>query len=192
MKSLLFAITLTLLAASGSGLRAETESEVRVQLGGPFELVDQFGATRHDSDFLGQYMLVYFGYIWCPDVCPAGLWNITLALEKLGERAKRVQPIFITVDPERDTVADMRRYAEHFHPSLVALTGNTLDIMSVADSYLVKYRKSGNVDGDDYMVDHSAYMYLMDPSGDFVRFFSHEAQSDEIATGIGEILEQER
>lgn len=166
----------------------DSEATLRAAIGGPFELVDQNGEVRRDSDFRGQFMLVYFGYNWCPDICPTTLWQVSAALDRLGDRAGHVQPIYITVDPERDTVADMKIYASHFHPSLVALTGGEAQIADVANAYHVEYEKSGNVDGDDYYVDHTAYVFLMDPSGNFLRFFSHEAQAEEIASGVQEFM----
>ena len=98
-----------------------------VSIGGPFELVDQHGATRTDEDFRGSYMLMYFGFTYCPDTCPTALLKITNALEELAAldaaKAERVVPVFISVDPERDTPEALRSYAENFHPRLVALTG---------------------------------------------------------------------
>lgn len=176
------------LSATSPAPGAESQAAPKVQIGGPFELVDQHGAVRQDSDFRGRYMLVYFGYNWCPDVCPTSLLNITLALEKLDGIAPPIQPIYITVDPERDTVEEMKAYAEHFHPSLVALTGNQTQIAKAADAYYVVYEKAGEDGSADYFVDHTAFIYLMDPEGNFVRFFSHEAMAEEIATGVLEIL----
>lgn len=166
----------------------DSAATLRAAIGGPFELVDQNGEVRRDSDFRGQFMLVYFGYNWCPDICPMTLWQVSAALDRLGDRAGQVQPIYITVDPERDTVDAMKHYASHFHPSLVALTGSQAQIAHVAGAYHVQYEKSGNVDGDDYYVDHTAYIFLMDPSGAFLRFFSHEALAEEIASGVQDFM----
>ena len=170
--------------------KAGNNSEVppHIEIGGPFELTDQHGAVRRDTDFRGRYMLVYFGYNWCPDVCPTSLYNMSVALDKLGPTAAFVQPIYITVDPERDTVEAMKDYAEHFHPSLVALTGRKAEIYAAARAYRVYFEKTGDVEGQDYFMDHTAFIYLMDTSGKFLRYFSHEAMAEEIATGIKELL----
>ncbi|MEM7124451.1 MAG: SCO family protein [Pseudomonadota bacterium] len=177
-------IAATFMAPTAPAAGDDGAATLRVAIGGPFELVDQNGEVRSDSDFRGQFMLVYFGYNWCPDICPTTLWQVSAALDRLGEQAGQVQPIYITVDPERDTVDSMKYYASHFHPSLVALTGSQAQIADVASAYQVEYAKSGNVDGDDYYVDHTAYVFLMDPSGNFLRLFSHEALAEEIASGV--------
>ena len=163
---------------------ADREAAQRVQIGGPFKLIDQHGAVRRDTDFKGQYMLVYFGYNWCPDICPSSLYNMTLALEKLGAAADRVQPIYITVDPERDTVEEMNVYADHFHPSLIALTGLQAQIAAVASAYGVRFNKAEEARGEDYFIDHTSFVYLMDPEGQFLRFFVHETTPDDMAAGI--------
>ncbi len=156
-------------------------------IGGPFELVDQYGAVRRDTDFRGRYMLVYFGYNYCPDVCPTSLFNMTVALEALSDgAAEQIQPIYVTVDPERDTVAEMKTYADNFHPALVALTGSAEQTATAASAYRVYYAKAG--DGDDYLMDHSSFIYLMDPDGNYVRHFSHTASADDIANGLEELL----
>lgn len=167
---------------------ADAESTPVIQIGGPFELIDQHGALRRDTDFKGRLMLVYFGYNYCPDICPTSLYHMSVALDKLGAAAANVQPIYITVDPDRDTVEAMADYAANFHPSLVALTGDRTRIFEVASAYKVKYRIAGEERGDDYLVDHSAFIYLMDRSGKFLRYFSHEAMADEIADGVREFF----
>src|SRR2546430_87373 len=101
-------------------------------IGGPFTLVDQNGVTRRPDDFRGKLMLIYFGYTYCPDVCPTELQTMTEALERLGDKAPMVQPIFITVDPERDTPEQMKSYAENFDPRLVALTGSAAQVAEAA------------------------------------------------------------
>lgn len=178
-----------IIAAFLAGLPAgesTTAAEPRVEIGGPFELVDQYGAVRTDTDFRGRYMLMFFGYTWCPDICPVSLHNMTLAMEALGDEARRVQPIFVTVDPERDTVEHLRDYASYFHPSLIALTGAPAQVATMADAYGVIYERVGG-DGDDYLLNHSAFIYLMDEEGQFVRFFSHETMAEELATGLAEV-----
>ena len=115
-------------------------------------------------------MLVYFGFTTCPDVCPTDLQAIGLALDKLGPDAENVQPIFITVDPERDTATHLAEYMPLFHPRLIGLTGSAEAIRNVADAYKVYYAKVPLKDGD-YTVDHTAYIYLMDRDGNYLFFF---------------------
>jgi protein SCO1/2 len=155
-----------------------------VPIGGPFELVDQSGETVTQAAFAGQYTLVYFGFTYCPDVCPTALWAMTQALDRLAEeapeKAAQVTPVFITIDPERDDVAAMKDYAAHFHPRLVALTGTPDQIAAVAREYRVYYRKVEEDPDSPYMMDHSGFIYLMGPDGDFLKSFTHQTQPDEM------------
>lgn len=157
-------------------------------VGGPFELIDQIGSARSDRDFLGRYMLIYFGYVYCPDVCPTSLANMSQGLDILAEeapdKAAKIVPIFITVDPERDTVEVMQSYAEHFHPDLVALTGSDEQVAKAAKAYRVYYAKAGEEGSDDYLMDHSSFIYLMGPDGAYVAHFTHTATPDEIAEAL--------
>jgi protein SCO1/2 len=162
----------------------------RPQIGGPFELVDQRGEPMRDEDFRGRYMLVYFGYTYCPDVCPTSLLEMSRALDLLEkrapEKAEAVTPVFITIDPERDTVAAMADYATHFHEDLVALTGSSGQVAAAANAYRVYYGKvdAGSGDPDAYLMDHSSFIFLMGPDGDYLTHFSHSAKAEEIAEGL--------
>jgi cytochrome oxidase Cu insertion factor (SCO1/SenC/PrrC family) len=162
------------------------------EIGGPFELVDQTGQTRRDSDFLGRYMLVYFGYTYCPDVCPTSLLAISQALRLLEERApeaaEQVVPLFITVDPERDTVEALAAYAPSFHPDLVALTGTPQQVAAAAKAYRVYYAKAEDESSGTYLMDHSSFIYLMGPDGTYLTHFSHSAQAKEIAEGLARYI----
>jgi cytochrome oxidase Cu insertion factor (SCO1/SenC/PrrC family) len=141
----------------------------REPIGGPFALVDQTGARRTDADFRGRILLVYFGFTYCPDVCPTDLQEIAGALDRLGPAAEAVQPLFITVDPERDTADHLKEYVALFHPRLVGLTGSAAAIQDAARAYRVYFAK---VPLDkDYTVDHSAFIYLMDRDGGYLGFF---------------------
>lgn len=157
-------------------------------VGGSFELTDQHSATRRPEDFRGRYMLVYFGYTFCPDVCPTTLLAMAQALERLEEEApdlaRRVVPIFFTVDPERDTVEVLAAYAPHFHANLVALTGTPEQVAEAARVYRVYYAKADVEGSDDYLMDHSGYIYLMGPEGGYLSHFSHNASADDIAEGL--------
>ena len=150
----------------------------REPVGGPFALTDQSGHQRTDRDFRGRLMLVYFGFTYCPDVCPTDLQAIALALGRLGPDADSVQPIFITVDPERDTSAHLAEYVALFHPRLIGLTGSAEAIRKVADAYKVYYAKVPLEGAGDYTVDHTAYIYLMDRDGNYLGFFPPGTSAD--------------
>src|SRR5580692_4472789 len=141
----------------------------RGTVGGPFTLTDQNGRTRSDSDFRGKLMIVYFGYTFCPDVCPADLMAITQALDALGPAADGVQPVFITVDPERDTKV-LGEYIAAFHHSFVGLTGSPEEIRKVANSYKAFYAKVPDPRSGDYSIDHTGVIYLMGRDGEYLGF----------------------
>ena len=157
-------------------------------IGGPFTLVDQSGNEVTEAALLGKHSLIYFGYTFCPDVCPTSLQTMSMALDTLGEDAEAVQPIFITVDPERDDVEQMAAYAEHFHPSFLNLTGSVEQVSAAAKAYRIYYRKVEDDSASEYLMDHSSIYYLMGPDGKFVRHFNHNATPKEIAEGIEESL----
>jgi protein SCO1/2 len=159
-----------------------------VSIGGPFTLTDQNGTVRHDSDFRGKLMLVYFGYTYCPDACPAALNTITAAMDKLGASGAAVQPIFITVDPARDTVAQMKAYAANFTPRLLALTGTPAQIGAAAKAYRVYFQQVKGEGADDYSVDHSAFVYLMGRDGRYLAHFGPEIRADQMAATIKKYL----
>ena len=152
----------------------------REPVGGPFELTDHTGKPRTERDFRGKLMLVYFGFTYCPDICPTDLQAIGLALDKLGADGDSVQPIFITVDPERDTAQHLAEYVPMFHPRLIGLTGSDEAIRKAADAYKVYYAR---VDPDKetngyYTVDHTAFIYLMDRDGNYLGFFPPGTTAD--------------
>jgi protein SCO1/2 len=161
-------------------------------IGGSFSLTDQFGQTRTDADFRGQFMLVFFGFTHCPDICPVELQTMSDALDLLGAEAGRVTPIFVTVDPERDTPEVLREYASHFHPRLVALTGSAEDIGAVARAYRVYYAKATGTqapaDPADYLMDHTAIIYLMGPDGLFYTHFSPGTSAADLAEALADIV----
>ncbi len=134
-------------------------------VGGPFTLIDQNGAPRHDSDFRGKVMLVYFGYTYCPDACPAALQAISETLDLLGADGKKIQPLFISVDPARDTPAQLKSYAANFHPSLIALTGAPDQLKQVEQEYHVYVAKVPQSGDDDYLIDHTSIIYVIGPDG---------------------------
>ena len=160
----------------------------REPVGGPFALIDHVGRARTDKDFRGKLMLVYFGFTYCPDVCPADLQSIGLALDRLGESSARVQPLFITVDPERDTPQHLAEYLTMFHPRLIGLTGDAAAIRQAADAYKVYYAKVMNQKGDDYTVDHTAFIYLMGDDGKYLGFFPPGTDAERMADMIARQL----
>ncbi len=138
-------------------------------IGGPFQLTSGDGKTVTHQSFRGKYMLVYFGYTFCPDVCPTTLGDVADALDKLGPKADRLQPLFITVDPARDTPAVVQQYAAAFTPRLEGLTGTQQQIEAVARKYKVYYARHNTGPGpNDYAMDHSSILYLMGPDGRFI------------------------
>jgi len=157
----------------------------REPVGGPFALVDHTGKTRTERDFRGKLLLVYFGFTYCPDVCPTDLQNIGLAIDQLGTAGSRVQPLFITVDPERDTPAHLAEYLPMFHPRLIGLTGDAAAIRKIADAYKVYYAKVPNLKGDDYTVDHTAFIYLMGADGEYLGFFPPGTTPERIVEMVG-------
>jgi protein SCO1 len=158
-------------------------------IGGPFTLESGVGRIVTASDFRGKYMLVYFGYTYCPDVCPTALNGITAALQKLGPKAKDLAPIFITVDPQRDTPAVMRHYTRVFGPDLIGLTGTPDEIAKVATEYRVYYAKHVTGPGrDDYSLDHSSIIYLMGPDGKFIAPIPAEQSPAEMAADISKLM----
>jgi cytochrome oxidase Cu insertion factor (SCO1/SenC/PrrC family) len=143
----------------------------REAVGGPFALVDHTGTRRTDAEFRGKLLLVYFGFTSCPDVCPTDLQAVALTLDQLGAAGDAVQPLFITLDPERDTAQHLAEYVPLFHPRLIGLTGDAKSIRQAARAYKVYYAKVPTV-GEDYTVDHSGYVYLMDRAGQYLGFFA--------------------
>jgi protein SCO1/2 len=159
------------------------------EIGGPFRLTDQHGQPFAPADLSTPYGLIYFGYTYCPDVCPTELQDMTLALDALEPAlAGRVTPLFITVDPERDTVETVETYVAHFHPRMIGLTGELDRIRAVADDYRVYFAKTGDTDGPDYLVDHSSFYYLIDQEGELVRMFTPKAAPGDLAGALAETL----
>ncbi|MHA1164660.1 MAG: SCO family protein [Alphaproteobacteria bacterium] len=154
-------------------------------IGGPFTLTDHTGKRVTEKDFLGKLSLVYFGYTYCPDVCPAELQVMAAAIDELGAKKKMVTPIFITIDPERDTVEQMNSYVSNFHEQLIGLTGTPQEIKAVTGAYKIYYKKvSDDPSSTDYVMDHSSIVYLMSPKGEYLTHFSYGAGVDKMAKGI--------
>jgi cytochrome oxidase Cu insertion factor (SCO1/SenC/PrrC family) len=152
----------------------------REPIGGPFALVDQNGVRRTDADFRGQFMLVYFGFTYCPDICPTDLQQMGLAVDQLGPAGDAVQPIFITVDPERDTPEHLKDYVAMFHRRFVGLTGDAGAVKEAARAYRAYYAKV-ELGKSDYTVDHSAFIYLIGRNGEYLGFFPPGTSADLLA-----------
>jgi protein SCO1 len=188
-RSLCGAVLAAVLVIGQPGARPTTSS---VTIGGPFSLTAPDGATVTDQTYWGKWLLVYFGYTFCPNTCPTTLLEIATALEKLGPDAAKVQPIFITVDPKRDTPGVMAKYTQSFDPRIVGLTGTPAQIAAVAHEYGAYYVAHKSGDGaDDYTMDHSTYLYVMDPQGKFVQAFDADTPADRIAGDLLRLMKPE-
>jgi protein SCO1 len=158
-------------------------------VGGPFTLQDGNGRQVTDRDFRGKYVLVYFGYTFCPDVCPTTLNEVAEAMDRLGDKADRVQPIFITVDPKRDTPAAVKQFAAAFSPRLIGLTGTPEQIAAVAQAYRVYYAEHRTGPGpNDYTMDHSSILYLMGPDGKFIAPIRADEPGAQMAADLGRLM----
>jgi len=171
-------------------LMSAHDGERATAIGGPFELTDHTGKTVTDKDFRGKYMLVYFGYTYCPDVCPTSLAIIADALDQLTPaQLEKVVPIFISVDPDRDTVQALADFVPNFHDKLVGLTGTPEQIKAVGRAYKAYFAKVNEDDPDgNYLMDHSSFTYLMGPDGKYVTHFSHGTPPEVMAKRLAEIL----
>lgn len=168
----------------------EVTTTGKAAIGGDFTLTDQNGAPYTQDNLLGHYSLVFFGFSNCPDMCPTALTTITSALDSLPEDvAARITPVFITVDPERDTQAALAEYASNFHPSLVALTGSKEATDDAAAEFKVFHQK-GDPQAEDYMVNHSGYIYVMNPQGEYAKHFAHTTPAQTIAAQMQTLVEQ--
>jgi len=154
----------------------QVETSGKALIGGPFTLIDQTGKTVTDKDFRGRYMLVFFGFTHCPDVCPAELQVMADALGQLGPKAAEIVPVFITLDPERDTPEAVGAYLKNFGPNFVGLTGSPEAIASAAKAYRVSFSKFEYKDDNGqsgYSIDHSTLLYLMDKNGEYIAHFNY-------------------
>lgn len=158
-----------------------------VAIGGAFALTDENGQSVTDQTYRGKWLLVFFGFTHCPDVCPTALNDIALTLDQLGPLAAKIQPLFVTVDPERDTPDVMKDYTEAFHSSIVGLTGSPEQIAEAAKAYRVYYKKVPQGD-DDYTMDHSGITYIMTPDGKFAAHFSPHTKIEVMAAKLRSLM----
>ncbi|TAN56129.1 MAG: SCO family protein [Magnetospirillum sp.] len=173
---LLGTVLITLILAVGTA-RAEP-------IGGPFSLTGPGGRTVSDSDFRGHWLLIYFGYTSCPDACPTDLQRMADALEALGDLAPQVQPIFITLDPARDTPAVLAEHVALFHPRLIGLSGTPAQIDEVARRYRVRFVRNPPDPNGRYGVDHSTNIVLMTPAGQFAEWYKAAVPARTMAEAI--------
>jgi protein SCO1/2 len=161
----------------------------RALVGGPFTLTDHKGRRVTDQDFRGRFMLVFFGFTFCPDVCPTALQVASEALSKLGPKADRFVPIFVSIDPERDTPAQLASYVESFHPQLVGLTGSQAEIDAAVKAYRVYVRRVEDPKSTaGYTFDHTSLIYVMGPDGAYRTHFTHTTNADAMAERLARLL----
>jgi cytochrome oxidase Cu insertion factor (SCO1/SenC/PrrC family) len=160
----------------------------RGAVGGPFTLTDQSGRRRSDAGFRGKLLIVYFGYTFCPDICPTDLQQIGLAVDRLGAAGAAVQPLFVSIDPERDTPEVLAQYVPSFHPRLLGLTGSPEEIAAVAREYKVVYTKYQPPEGGPYLIDHTGFTYIVDAAGKYRGFFPPGTSEDRMREMIVKIL----
>ncbi|KAF3507141.1 hypothetical protein F2Q69_00003184 [Brassica cretica] len=170
----------------------EGPSAGKAAIGRPFSLIRDDGKRVTEKDLMGKWTILYFGFTHCPDICPDELIKLSASIDKIKEESGvDVVPVFISVDPERDTVEQVHEYVKEFHPKLVGLTGSPEEIKSVARSYRVYYMKTEEEDSD-YLVDHSIVMYLMSPEMSFVKFYGKNHDVDSLTDGVVKEIRQYR
>ena len=176
--------------SSGSAIVAPS-----VKIGGAFNLTDQYGKPVSDQSYPDKYKLYYFGYSFCPDVCPTDLYIIGQTMaeleEKAPEAAARVQPIFITVDPARDTPDILGEYVANFHDRMVGLSGSDAQTVEVAKAFRVYFKLNEPDEDGDYLVDHTAFTYMMGPDGSYRTMFRHDADPSQMAQDIQKIMKSD-
>jgi protein SCO1/2 len=196
---LLVALALGLIAGAGAAYMSlnvpggpapqQAASSGRVAIGGPFSLVDTKGQRRTEKDYAGKPMLVFFGFTNCPDVCPSGLQTLTVALDKLGDKANKLSTLFITVDPERDTQQALADYIKSFHPSIEGLTGTPDEVKAAVKAYRVYAVKVPDAtDPSRYNIDHSSFFYFMNANGEYAKHFPHSTEANALADAIAAAL----
>jgi protein SCO1/2 len=196
MSTRVFVLVVTLLTAvlaatvvAGYVVWTRGEQGTAALIGGPFELVDQDGRTATQETLKGKWSLIYFGYTYCPDVCPVTLAHLSRALREEEGAAERLQVLFVTVDPQRDTPEVLARYLEGFHPSILGLTGPTGDVDAQARGFGVAIRRG---EGPGYLVDHGARTYLLDGDGRIAGTVPTGASYADVRDGVRAILERVR
>lgn len=182
------AFGLALLAGCGAASPAEAPPLAGARIGGPFELTDEDAKPFTDRDLAGRWRVMYFGYTFCPDICPTDAQNIAGGLKRFeredAARAARITPVFVTIDPARDTPAVLDRFTDAFHPRMIGLTGSEEAIARAAKSYAVYFRKGDGAPGGGYLMDHQRVTYLMDPQGRPVALLPADQSADAVAAEL--------
>ena len=160
----------------------------KAQVGGPFTLTDQHGKKRSLADFHGKFVLLYFGYTFCPDICPTDLAAMAQAIRTLGAEGDKLQPVFVTLDPERDTQEILRNYAAAFHPRFIALRGSEEEVRGVATAYKIYFEKVRPPGSSVYLIDHMAFVFLLDRDGKYVALFPPGTNAERMAVMVREVL----
>ena len=191
--TLLSSLLILLVLSIGTGLWVYKQTKSNnlnkaTLVGGSYSLTDHNGKKVTDKSFPNKFKIIYFGYTFCPDICPTGMAVISQALDLLGNKAKRIKPIFITVDPKRDNVEIMAEYHNHFHPSFSNLTGTLDQIRRVAKLYRVYYKKSDASEAENYLMDHSSIMYVLSPEGEYINHFGPEITPAQIVAFFNRIF----
>ena len=183
--TLLSSLLILLVLSIGTGLWVYKQTKSNnlnkaTLVGGSYSLTDHNGKKVTDKSFPNKFKIIYFGYTFCPDICPTGMAVISQALDLLGNKAQRIKPLFITVDPKRDNIEIMAEYHSHFHPSFSNLTGTLDQIRRVAKLYRVYYKKSDASEAENYLMDHSSIMYVLSPEGEYINHFGPQITPEQI------------
>jgi len=182
------ALSILLSGCSAQTTPCGTKGDPNVPVGGAFDLVDHKGRSVTQADFEGRYLVVYFGFTFCPDICPTELHAISTALDMLGKDADKIQPLFITVDPDRDDAEAMAGYISNFHPAFTGLTGTPEQIRRAAEAYRVYYAKAPLSEAPgDYTMNHTSFIYVMDCEGRYIRHISVGTKPEEMAEILGSL-----
>jgi cytochrome oxidase Cu insertion factor (SCO1/SenC/PrrC family) len=191
---LIFASIMILLAVAAAVLSltlrgGEPKGSGTALIGGPFTMLNQKGETVTDQTYIGKYTLVFFGFTFCKDVCPAELQVMTAAFAQMGADADKITPIFVSVDPDRDLPDVMASYVSNFDKRLQGLTGSPEQVAIMAKAYHVFYKKVPNPDDPkDYEMDHSSILYMMGPDGKFLKHFTYSTDAKALAEDLEKVL----
>lgn len=177
--------------SAGNSAQGDLIPVTNTEFAAPFTLTDHNGNTVNQDSYNDKYRLIYFGFTYCPAICPTELAKITAALNAIGEKAQNIQPVFVTVDPERDTQEKMKSYVAMFHPALVGLTGTPEQVSQALKSFKVYAAKVEDPDLNDYTMDHSSFIYFIHPDGRLLQIFKMDDSAQIMAETMGRWLKQD-